>query len=99
MKTFLRTICVGLIVLGTSTASWAQGMNVALLDVGFIFKNHPGFKTQMDGMKADVAKFEEGLKQQQQQIQAAGKQMGSFKPGSPDYKRIEEQTTKQLVLS
>lgn len=97
MKTFLRAICVGLLVLGTSSASWAQGMNVALLDVGYIFKNHKGFETQMDAMKADVANFEEGLKQQQQQIQAAGKQISSYKPGSPDYKRIEEQTTKQLA--
>ena len=97
VKTFLRAVCVGTIVLTTSATGWAQGINVALVDVGYIFQNHPGFKRQMEAMKAEVAKYEEGLKRQQQQIQAAGKQLDAYKPGSPDFKRVEEQTTKQLA--
>ena len=97
MKTFQRVTLTTIVVLVASTATWAQGMNVALLDVGYIFKNHPGFKQQMDAMKAEVQTFEAGLQQQQQQIEAANKQIASFKPGSPEYKQLEERTTKQLA--
>ena len=97
MKTFLRAITIGLMLLAAQGTTWGQGMNVALLDVGYIFKNHPGFQQQMESMKAEVAKIEQTLKQQQQQIQAAAKKISMHKPGSPDYKRIEEQTTKQLA--
>ena len=97
MKTFLRAISIGMILLIAHSTSWAQGMNVALLDVGYIFKNHPRFQQQMDAMKAQVAQIEQSLKQQQQQIQASAKTISAFKPGTPQYKQIEEQTTKQLA--
>ena len=32
----------------------AAAPNIALLDVSYIFKNHPRFKSMMDEMKADV---------------------------------------------
>ena len=72
-------------------------MNVALLDVGYIFKNHPGFKQKMEAMKAEVQTFEASLKQKQQQIEAASKQLASYKPGTTEYKQLEERTTKQLA--
>lgn len=97
MKTFLRVACVGLFILAASSTSWAQGMNVALLDVGYIFKEHPGFKAKMEAMKNEVQQFEAGLKQEQQRIQAMGKQIATFKTGSPAYKRIEEDTTKAVA--
>ena len=75
----------------------AQGMNVALLDLGYIFKNHPHFKQKMEMMKQDVQAFEEKVKQQQQQLEAAGRRLATFKPGSAEYKNIEETTTKQLA--
>ncbi len=97
------TIAALLIASFTSTA-WAQptrlaaqGMNVALLDLGFIFKNHPRFKQKMEMMKQDVQAFEEQMKQKQQQLEAAGRRLGTLKPGSPDYKKLEESTTKQLA--
>jgi len=97
VKTFQRATLTAIIVLMASSTSWAQGMNVALLDVGYIFKGHPGFKRQMDAMRAEVKSFEAGLQQQQQQIEAASKQLASYKPGTPAYKQLEEKTTKQLA--
>lgn len=97
MKTILRAACVGLILLATSSHTWGQGMNVALLDVGYIFKNHPGFNAKMEAMKAEVQGFEEVLKKQQLQIQANAQQISAFKAGSEQYKKIEEDTTKQLA--
>ena len=97
MKTFLRAFSIGMILLAAQGTTWAQGMNVALLDVGYIFKNHPGFQQQMESMKAQVAQIEQSLKQQQTQIQTSAQQMSAYKPGSPKYKQIEEQTAKQLA--
>jgi len=72
-------------------------MNVALLDVGYIFKNHPQFKRDMDAMKADVQQFEAGLKASQEKIQSDTKRIESFKAGSQEYKEIESNTTKALA--
>jgi Skp family chaperone for outer membrane proteins len=93
------TITTLLVAYGTSPAAAQQpaGMNVALLDLGYIFKNHPEFKQKMDVMKKDVQAFEEQMKQQQQQLDAAGRRLSTYKPGSPEYKEIEEATTKQLA--
>lgn len=96
MKTFLKTILPTAVLLIASSSAWAQ-VNVALLDVGFIFKNHQGFKQQMDAMKANVAKFEQELKTQQQSIQQRSRQLGTLKAGSPQYKQLEEETTKKLA--
>ncbi len=96
MKTYLRTILPATIVLIASSSVWAQ-VNVALLDIGYIFKNHQGFKQQMDTMKADVAKFEQELKAKQQGIQQRSRQLGTLKAGSQQYKDLEEKTTKDLA--
>ena len=96
MKTFLKTILPATLLLIASSSAWAQ-VNVALLDVGFIFKNHQGFKQQMDAMKADVAKFEQELKTQQQSIQQRSRQLGTLKAGSPQYKQLEKTTTEDLA--
>lgn len=98
MKTFLRATLTATIILLASSSAWAQqGMNVALLDVGYIFKNHAGFKQKMETMKNQVAQFEQTLKAKQEQIQAKSRQLGQLKPGSPQYKDLEESTTKQLA--
>ena len=98
MNTFMRETLSASIILIASSSAWAQqGMNVALLDVGYIFKNHSGFKQQMESMKAQVATFEQGLKSKQAEIQNKSRQLGDLKPGSPQYKQLEETTTKQLA--
>jgi len=97
VKTLQRATLIALLVLFAGSSAWGQGMNVALLDVGYIFKNHAGFKSQMDAMKAEVQSFEQIMKQKQEQIQAASKQIATYKPGSPEYKKLEETTTKQLA--
>ena len=107
MKTYRRaTVSMAAVLIAScATNIWAQptsrgsssGMYVALLDLGYIFKNHPRFKQKMDIMKKDVQTFEQQIKQKQQQLQADGRRLSSYKPGTPEYKQIEETTTKQLA--
>ena len=96
MKTFLRTILSASIILVASSSAWAQ-VNVALLDVGFIFKNHQGFKGEMEAMKGRVATFEQELKGKQNAIQQQSKQLGTLKAGTQPYKDLEKRTTQQLA--
>ena len=107
MKTYRRaTVSIAAVLIAScATNIWAQptsrgsssGMYVALLDLGYIFKNHPRFKQKMDIMKKDVQTFEQEIKKKQQQLEAAGRRLSSYKPGTPEYKQIEETTTKQLA--
>lgn len=96
MNTFLKTILPTALLLIASSSAWAQ-VNVALLDVGYIFKNHEGFKQQMETMKSGVASFEQKLKGQQQAIQQESRRLGTLKAGSQEYKSLEEATTKKLA--
>ena len=97
MNTSKRAVLVVSMMLLAGSTAWAQGFQAALLDVGYIFKNHPGFKQQMDAIKTEVQTFEQQLKQKQEQIQAASRQISSYKPGSREYKSLEETTTKQIA--
>jgi len=97
VKTLKRATLTVAILLAASSITWAQGMNVALLDVGYVFKKHPRFIQQMDAMKSTVQAFEAQLKLEQGQIEAAGKQLSTYNPGTPEYKALEEKTTKKLA--
>jgi Skp family chaperone for outer membrane proteins len=81
---------------GTPPTSASAG-GIALIDLQYVFENHPRFKQQVEAMKRDVQAFEEMLKSKQQEIETQRKLLGGFKSGSPDHKRIEETTTKQLA--
>lgn len=95
MKTLLRATMIASVFCFASSVASAQG--IALLDVGYVFKGHPSFKQQMDAMKSQVQQFEQQMRAQQEQIQAASKRIADFKPGTPEYKQLEERTTKQLA--
>ncbi len=73
------------------------GGGIALIDLSYVFENHPGFKQQLESLKQNVQTFEQELKQQQQQISSQRQQIASYKPGSQEYKRLDEVTTKQLA--
>ena len=70
------------------------GTRVAVVDISYIFKNHPGFKQQMEGMKGEVQAFEEKLRERGEQIKALNQAMQAFKPTSPEYKEKEAQILK-----
>jgi len=69
--------------------------NIAVVDISYIFKNHQRFKAQMDTMKQDVEATEKVLMQERQAIAKLGEQLKQLKPGTPDYKNLDEQIAKQ----
>jgi Skp family chaperone for outer membrane proteins len=80
--------------MGTSPQAGA-GPNIALLDVSFIFKNHPRFKSMMDEMKADVDRAEADVNKERDTIRKLVGDLERFHKGSPDYKAMEEEIARR----
>lgn len=67
---------------------------VALLDVNYLFDNHPRFKRMMTEMKGDVQRAEEQVKVERDNIRKLYEKLDQFK-GTPDYKAMEEEAAKR----
>lgn len=74
----------------TSTVA-KQGTSVAVIDVGYIFKNAQRFKTTMDGIKKDGEKFQEQITRERDAINAQIQKLQGMQRTDPQYKLLEEQ--------
>ncbi len=63
--------------------------HVAVIDVGYIFKNHTRFKQAMDKMKDEVMQAENALKAERDRINGLMEQLKGFNVGTPEYKKLE----------
>ena len=94
-------VCVALGAL-VSVSAFAQApaqpagpaVHVAVVDVGYIFKNHARFKSAMDKMKDEVMSAENGLKAERDRINGLMEQLKGFNVGTPEYKRLEAEIAK-----
>jgi Skp family chaperone for outer membrane proteins len=78
---------------GLHAQSPQGGMGIAVIDISYIFKNHIRFKQNMEFMKKDVMAAEDNLKKDRDHINAMIEKLKSFNPGTPDYKKMEEDIT------
>jgi Skp family chaperone for outer membrane proteins len=74
--------------------STGPATHVAVIDVGYIFKNHVRFKAAMDKMKDEVMAAENSLKNERDRINGLMEQLKGFNVGSPEYKKLEAETAK-----
>ncbi|MEQ8846415.1 OmpH family outer membrane protein [Botrimarina sp.] len=72
-------------------AANAQKFGVAVVDINFIFKNHPKFTSSMEEMKTEFQRIEGDVKGKQQQLMQMQEQKNTLSPGTPDYKRLDDQ--------
>ena len=68
--------------------------HVAVIDVGYVFKNHARFKTAMDKMKDEVLQAENALKAERDRINGLMEQLKGFNVGTPEYKKLEAEVAK-----
>ena len=68
-----------------------SGTNVAVIDVGYIFKNATRFKQAMEDIKADDEKFKQEVIAKQEAMQAGVQNLQKIPKGSTEYKILEEQ--------
>ena len=74
--------------------SASPATHVAVIDVGYIFKNHARFKAAMDKMKEQVNAAENGLKTERDRINGMMEQIKGFNPGTPEFKKLEAEIAK-----
>lgn len=66
---------------------------VAIIDLNRIFKDLVRFKAMSEQMKADVEQAEAAVKGEGAELQKLADQLKEMKPGSPDYKALDENLT------
>lgn len=73
------------------SAANAPKIGIAVVDINYIFMNHPQFREKLDGMKGEVRQIETQLKQRAQQLMEMERERNTYNPGTPDYKRLDNQ--------
>ena len=72
-------------------ASSAGPRGVAVIDITFILDNYPRLKQESDQFKADVENMGKQFKGEQETIVKSAEKLKTFKAGSPDFKKLEEE--------
>jgi Skp family chaperone for outer membrane proteins len=71
------------------------GSEIALIDIGVIFKNHTRFKAHMSDLQADMERAEQQMKKERDSLRALSEQLNAYKAGTVEYKQLEEEITKR----
>jgi Skp family chaperone for outer membrane proteins len=79
---------------GQAAPAAGPATHVAVIDVGYVFKNHARFKAAMDKMKDEVMAAENGLKAERDRINGLMEQIKGFNVGTPEYKKLEAEIAK-----
>ena len=87
------------VVGGVGLAGLARGQDkpaggapkVVVMDVTKVFENLTHFKTEIEQIATEAEQYEAGLKAQQQELMKKAETRKDFTPGTPDYKKIEEE--------
>jgi len=69
--------------------------NIALLDVGYLFKNHVRFNGMKEDLKRDLATFQENVKVEKAKIEQLATRLPDYRRGTPDYKSLEEEISQR----
>ncbi len=72
------------------------GIYVAVVDIGYIFKNNAAFKQQLDAVGAEIKAFEEQMNAQRSAIMAERKQLEDYDPASAQYRQLEESIARKM---
>jgi Skp family chaperone for outer membrane proteins len=81
--------------MGRPAGGAVGSQGIALIDIGYIFKNHIKFKNAMDGLGKDIKVAEDTLNKEREVIQKMITRLKDYKPGTPDYKHLEEDVTQK----
>jgi Skp family chaperone for outer membrane proteins len=69
----------------------AARYGIAVVDISFIFKNYPGFTSQIETLKTEMEAADGKLKADRDRLVAMEEQRNTMKPGSPEFKQLDEQ--------
>jgi Skp family chaperone for outer membrane proteins len=89
--------CMAQAANGAAPAASSAGASssVAVIDISYIFEHHERFKAAIEAMKTDVEAFEMTLRGRGKEIEDLRAKMVAFKPGTQQFKELEEAITKK----
>lgn len=88
MKLIQRVFPTCIAVALFATSAFAQ-TNVAIVDVGAVFKGHPAFSQQLDALRQEAESFKANSIQLQQQLAQKAEILKQYTPGSAEFKAAE----------
>lgn len=68
---------------------------IAVIDVTYILEHYAKLKGAMEFYKAEAQKTEDELKKERDDIAKRAEAIKAFSPGTPEYKKLEEELTKR----
>jgi Skp family chaperone for outer membrane proteins len=68
----------------------APHFRVAVVDISHVFKNYPWFNAQIEALKKEMETADAALKADRDRLIQLEQQRETFKPGSPDFKKADE---------
>ncbi len=92
---FIGKVAIGMALVTLSalapvTASAEDYHRVAVVDVAYIFKNHPGIKAQVSKVESELKAYDAELTKKRQELQDAAAQLKTLKVGTAAYSQQEE---------
>jgi Skp family chaperone for outer membrane proteins len=75
----------------------ASKYGIAVVDISAIFKRHARFKSAMESMKKEMEGIETELKADREKIAQAEQQRNSYKSGTAEYKKMDEEVARQMA--
>jgi len=69
--------------------------NIAVIDIAAIYKAHTRFTQMMNEIKADMEAADTAVKKERDTLKGMADSLEQFRPGTPDYKRLEEEIARR----
>ncbi len=98
MKQLAFSAALAMVVLSGGATAHAQqpgSLDVALIDLAYIFKNHNHFQSLKAGLQKDFDLAQVDFQTRRARIQQIAKQLEGFKPGSPERKQTERKLAQE----
>jgi Skp family chaperone for outer membrane proteins len=68
----------------------ANRYHIAVVDISFIFKNYPGFTSQIEKLKGEMEAADGSLRAERDRLVQMEEERNTKKPGSPEFKQLDE---------
>lgn len=92
LSVWAAMVAAGLVASGdTSALAQEAGHRVAVIDVAYIFKNHPAIQAEVKKVEEELKTFDAELNTKREELQKSVAMMKEYKPGSPEYTAAEEE--------
>ena len=95
-RSLILSICTATLFISGVSTTHAQ-TNVALVDIGVIFKNHPDFATRLATLKTEAEQLQVGAQESQRLLMQKAEAIKQYKPGTPEFKAKETELAQESV--